>query len=67
MDEFCAACGMELKLGYAEYHPIEFCILFKNGGDPWKLVDDILKYSNDKEIKTPFINPLIAKILNGNK
>jgi hypothetical protein len=32
----CQACHHVCRLGAAEYHPYEFCRIYKAGGNPWR-------------------------------
>jgi len=34
---WCVECGMELEEP-DEYHPSEFCVLFKTGYNPWLVI-----------------------------
>jgi len=38
----CGNCGMWLS-SWAEYHPVEFCVLYRAGFKPWDFVTEVLE------------------------
>lgn len=45
----CQECGMTIKQD--EFHPYEFCVLWKNRIDPRNLYKQIVKHEKDQKTK----------------
>ena len=51
MSNICQECGMNVEPG--EFHPYEFCLLYKAGQDPRALYKRIVEHNKAQKPKQP--------------